>query len=135
MATRGRVRELVTRLRELALNLRWTWDRETRALFHEIHPELWDQIIDNPWLLVRARRLCALPLELADRLVGRGGPLRPPRWLHRVGGGVLQARQHFLLGLIKPPIAPAQPSSAGFDRRPLRGRTRARAGPDRIRQE
>jgi starch phosphorylase len=41
-------------LRELALNLRWTWDRETRALFREIYPELWDRIIDNPWLVLRS---------------------------------------------------------------------------------
>jgi starch phosphorylase len=41
-------------LYELALNLRWTWDRETRALFREIDPELWDQIEDNPWLMLRA---------------------------------------------------------------------------------
>lgn len=41
-------------LRELALNLRWTWDRETRALFREIYPELWDRILDNPWLVLRS---------------------------------------------------------------------------------
>jgi len=45
--------EGLARLRELALNLRWTWDRETRALFREIYPELWDQTEDNPWLVLR----------------------------------------------------------------------------------
>jgi starch phosphorylase len=50
----GRLPEWLARLRELALNLRWTWDREARALFREISPELWDQTEDNPWLMLRA---------------------------------------------------------------------------------
>src|SRR4051794_31822791 len=39
-----------------------------------------------PWLL-RARRLCYLPLEVGDRLLGRYDPSLPPRWLRFVGGG------------------------------------------------
>src|SRR5947208_3358057 len=35
--TDGRLPEWLARLRELALNLRWTWDRETRALFPADH--------------------------------------------------------------------------------------------------
>jgi starch phosphorylase len=54
--------EWLARLRELALNLRWTWDRETRALFREIYPELWDQTEDNPWLVLRV----ASPQRLED---------------------------------------------------------------------
>src|SRR5947208_743953 len=46
--------ERLTRLRELALNLRWTWERGTRALFCQIYPELWDRIVDNPWLVLRS---------------------------------------------------------------------------------
>ena len=34
--TDGRLSEWWLRLQELALNLRWTWDRETRALFHNL---------------------------------------------------------------------------------------------------
>jgi starch phosphorylase len=49
----GRLWEWFVRLRELALNLRWTWDRETRHLFRDISPALWDQIEDNPWLVLR----------------------------------------------------------------------------------
>lgn len=49
-----RLPERLARLRELALNLRWTWHRETRALFREIYPELWDQTVDNPWLVLRS---------------------------------------------------------------------------------
>jgi starch phosphorylase len=51
--TEGRLPEWLARLRELALNLRWTWDRETRALFRKIFPSLWDQTEDNPWLMLR----------------------------------------------------------------------------------
>lgn len=54
MKLEGRLPEWLVRLRELALNLRWTWDREARALFREIYPELWDQTEDNPWLMLRA---------------------------------------------------------------------------------
>jgi starch phosphorylase len=55
----------LSRLRELALNLRWTWDRETRALFREIYPELMDRIIYNPWLVLRTASPARLR-ELAD---------------------------------------------------------------------
>jgi glycogen phosphorylase len=50
----GRALEWLARLRELALNLRWTWDRESQAMFREIYPELWDQTEDNPWLVLRS---------------------------------------------------------------------------------
>lgn len=50
---RVRLPESLAHLRELALNLRWTWDRETRALFQEIYPELWNSHIYNPWLVLR----------------------------------------------------------------------------------
>jgi len=40
-----------------------------------------------PALLMQARRAAFLPLELGDALRGRRDPLRPPRWLHFVGGG------------------------------------------------
>src|SRR5690349_12117409 len=48
----ARLPEGLVALYELALNLRWTWDRETRLLFREIDPALWDQIEDNPWLVL-----------------------------------------------------------------------------------
>jgi starch phosphorylase len=56
----------LSRLRELALNLRWTWDRETRALFREIYPDLWDRIVDNPWLVLRAASPARLATLAAD---------------------------------------------------------------------
>jgi starch phosphorylase len=36
------------RLRELAYNLRWTWDHETIALFRRLDRDLWDQTDNNP---------------------------------------------------------------------------------------
>src|SRR4051794_37378708 len=44
------------------------------------------KLLPLPWLL-RARRLCYLPIELGDRLLGRHDPSLPPRWLRFVGGG------------------------------------------------
>lgn len=45
----------------------------------------------SPKLLMHARRVAFLPLELGDALGGRRDPLRPPRWLHFVGGGDFDA--------------------------------------------
>ena len=39
-------------LERLALNLRWSWDRETRALFEGIDAELWGQVRENPVALI-----------------------------------------------------------------------------------
>jgi starch phosphorylase len=35
-------------LHPLAMNLRWSWDPPTRALFERIDPELWDRVGHNP---------------------------------------------------------------------------------------
>lgn len=40
------------RLRELAFNLRWSWDHETIALFRRLDRDLWEETERNPvWLL------------------------------------------------------------------------------------
>ncbi len=42
------------RLRELAYNIRWTWDHETIALFRRLDRDLWEKTNHNPvWLLGR----------------------------------------------------------------------------------
>src|SRR5579859_8102538 len=42
------------RLRELAYNLRWTWDHETIALFRRLDRDLWEESSHNSvWLLGR----------------------------------------------------------------------------------
>ena len=38
----------IERLRELAYNLRWSWDYETRDLFRRLSRDLWDQTYHNP---------------------------------------------------------------------------------------
>ncbi len=58
--------EWLSHLRELALNLRWTWDRDTRALFRDISPGLWEQIEDNPWLVLRTTPLQRLEALARD---------------------------------------------------------------------
>src|SRR5688572_27941953 len=45
-------REL-TRLRELANNLWYSWDRETRELFARLHPALWDAVGQSPKAFLR----------------------------------------------------------------------------------
>jgi starch phosphorylase len=40
------------RLRELAYNLRWSWDHETLALFRRLDSELWEETGHNPVLLL-----------------------------------------------------------------------------------
>ena len=40
------------RLRELAHNLRWTWDHDSVGLFHRLDRELWDTTNHNPVLLL-----------------------------------------------------------------------------------
>ena len=42
----------LSRLEELAHNLRWAWDSETNSLFRRLDPELWERTIHNPVLLL-----------------------------------------------------------------------------------
>src|SRR5690349_6161866 len=55
--------EPLTRLRELAYNLRWSWDHDTIGLFRRIDRDLWELTGHNPiWMLgsVDQHRLEAL---------------------------------------------------------------------------
>lgn len=58
-------------LRELALNLRWTWHPETQELFEEVDRELWDAVEHNPIELInqlddnRLQQLCGDAVFLA----------------------------------------------------------------------
>jgi glycogen phosphorylase len=54
------VPEALVRLREVALNLRWAWDRETIDLFRRLDPQLWEETRHNPVLMlgmIRQERL------------------------------------------------------------------------------
>jgi len=44
--------EPLRRLRDLAMNLRWTWHAETRTLFRNIDPDLWREVKGNPVLML-----------------------------------------------------------------------------------
>ena len=39
-------------LKELALNLRWAWHRDTQLLFRAVDPELWDEMGPDPTRLL-----------------------------------------------------------------------------------
>ncbi|HET7770864.1 MAG TPA: alpha-glucan family phosphorylase [Chloroflexota bacterium] len=58
--------ESLGRLRELALNLRWAWDRETRDLFRRLDPQLWDGSRHNPVLMLGSVRQERLDEAAAD---------------------------------------------------------------------
>jgi starch phosphorylase len=54
-------------LRELALDLRWTWDHSTDELWTELDPELWS-LTHNPWVVLQE----ASPETLRDVLARPG---------------------------------------------------------------
>ncbi len=54
------------RLRELAMNLRWTWDRETIDLFRRLDAELWESVGHNPIVLLGSIRQERLMEAAAD---------------------------------------------------------------------
>src|ERR1019366_3600551 len=39
-------------LNDLSLNLRWSWDHPTIALFRRLDSDLWEQTNHNPWLML-----------------------------------------------------------------------------------
>src|SRR5688500_14850941 len=45
--------EALAPLADLALNLRWTWRRETDKLWHTLDPEVW-RLTQNPWLVLHS---------------------------------------------------------------------------------
>ncbi len=38
----------LVRLRDLALNLWWSWNEDARGLFRRLEPDLWDDVLGNP---------------------------------------------------------------------------------------
>ena len=45
---RARLPEPLAPLEALALNLRWSWDQETRDLFRWVDPDLWEATRRDP---------------------------------------------------------------------------------------
>jgi len=74
-----RIPERLGRLREVALNLLWSWDEEVRSVFRRIDRDLWEQSNQDPMLMlarVAQDRLDTLAsddayLALYDRVVDR----------------------------------------------------------------
>ncbi len=58
-------------LEELAMNLRWSWDAQTRDLFRWVDPEAWDATVHDP-----VRLLGLVPRERLDALVEDAGFMR-----------------------------------------------------------
>lgn len=61
---------LYARLQDLAYNLRWAWHPDTRTLFRQLDPELWERVDHNPVALLRRLQPDAVNgrAELADRI-------------------------------------------------------------------
>ena len=72
--------ELVA-LEELAMNLRWSWDAQTRDVFKWVDPDAWDASVHDP-----VGVLGVVPRERLDALADDPGFMR-------FLGEVLQARQ------------------------------------------
>jgi starch phosphorylase len=54
-------------LRELAYNLRWSWDHETITLFRRLDRSLWEETNHNPVLMLGTIRQSQLQTAAADR--------------------------------------------------------------------
>ena len=82
-------------LGELAMNLRWSWDAQTRDLFRWVDPDAWDATVHDP-----VRLLGVVSRERLDALVDDPGFMRflgevherPPALPRRATGGSRPAR-------------------------------------------
>ena len=90
-------------LRELALDLRWTWSHTADDLWRTLDPEAWERL-ENPWSLLEnvsderlnafARAPAAMS-ELARLTAARDGYLADETWFARTHGGSLRAIAYF----------------------------------------
>lgn len=91
-------------LTELASNLHWTWDRETKALFHRLDPVLWKECQQDPLHLLAAitaarwAELAADP-EVVAATAAAAARLRDameaPRWFQQREGSPLGLTAYF----------------------------------------
>jgi starch phosphorylase len=92
-------------LEALAMNLRWSWDEQTRDLFRWVDPEQWDASVHDPVRLLglvsaaRFEELAADPgfLRFLDEVhTELGGYLSKPRWFQaREGASPLHLVAYF----------------------------------------
>ena len=86
--------ESLTGLRELAVNLRWSWHAPTRDLFAAIDPRAWVSLGQDPVRLlaeVSSERLAELAADgafvawVAEQQAGLHAYLTEPRWYQQLG--------------------------------------------------
>src|SRR5664279_1819206 len=58
-------REVMETLKELALDLRWSWNHAADELWRQLDPELWE-ITHNPWVMLQTVSRDRLEKQLAD---------------------------------------------------------------------
>ncbi|HTN79022.1 MAG TPA: alpha-glucan family phosphorylase [Acidimicrobiales bacterium] len=101
---RARLPEALSPLVTLALNLRWSWDQETRDLFRWVDPELWEATRRDPVALIAAvepERLHALTDDpgfmrfLSDTADELSRYLTNDRWFQLKGPSPLQLVGYF----------------------------------------
>lgn len=90
-------------LRDLALDLRWTWSHAADALWRTLDPDAWERL-ENPWSLlqdVSDERLAAFRdtptamAELARLTTARAAYLADRTWFGRIHGGALRGVAYF----------------------------------------
>src|SRR5215472_1564609 len=78
-------------LEELALNLRWTWNRSSDELWGKLEPELWE-LTQNPWVVLQTvsteklRAACADPAfrgRVEELLREQREEERTPAWFQK----------------------------------------------------
>jgi starch phosphorylase len=101
---RARLPEPLAPLEALALNLRWSWDQETRDLFRWVDPDLWEATRRDPVAVIAAvdpRRLQALTEDagfmrfLSDTANELSRYLTNDRWFQLKGSSSLQLVGYF----------------------------------------
>jgi starch phosphorylase len=101
---RARLPEPLAPLETLALNLRWSWDQETRDLFRWVDPDLWEATRRDPVAVIVAvdpRRLQALTEDagfmrfLSDTANELSRYLTNDRWFQLKGTSPLQLVGYF----------------------------------------
>ncbi len=101
---RARLPEALAPLQELAFNLRWSWDKQSRDLFRWVDPQIWELTFHDPVRLLslvgrdRLDQLTADPafMGFLDELHAElRRYLEGPRWFQSTGGGSLRSVAYF----------------------------------------
>ncbi len=101
---RARLPEALAPLQELAFNLRWSWDKQSRDLFRWVDPQIWELTFHDPVRLLslvgrdRLDQLTADPAFmgfLAELHAELRRYLEGPRWFQSTGGGSLRSVAYF----------------------------------------